>query len=121
VETVAEHAREGRVLGVNLESPAMIVLASIVGAGFALLVASPLGRAAAFLLALAVAALAWSALDVREVVHQASESRTDLTIIAGAVAALHAGAAALAMWLARWPCMARPRSGGPGAIGVGPS
>jgi cobalamin biosynthesis Mg chelatase CobN len=99
VETSAQHAREGRVLGVDLESTPMIVLAIVAGLALAILALSPLGTMRAILLALALGALAWSALDVREVVHQANESRTDLAIIAGFVVALHATAAALAVLL----------------------
>jgi len=79
----------------------MIALAIIGGLALTILTLSPLGAVRTVLLALALGALAWSALDVREVVHQANESRTDLAIVAGVVAALHAAAAALAAWLAR--------------------
>jgi hypothetical protein len=44
----------------------------------------------------AVAMVAFGALDVREVIHQANESRTGLAVLAGLVAALHLAAALLA-------------------------
>jgi hypothetical protein len=117
-ETAAEHAREGRVLGVDLESTPMIVLAILAGIALATLAASPLGLVRAILLALALVALAWSALDIREVVHQANESRTDLAIVAGLVAALHVAAAGLAVTLARRPADAHRRISGPMSTGA---
>jgi hypothetical protein len=119
-ETAAQHAREGRVLGVDLESIPMIVLAIATGLGLALVALSPLGAIRAILLGLALGALAWSALDVREVVHQANESRTDLAIVAGVVAALHAAAAALAVWLARTRSVGHPHAIQPTSAGVTP-
>jgi hypothetical protein len=109
VETASEHAREGRVLGVDLESTPMIVLAILAGIALAIAAASPLATRRSILLALALAALAWSALDIREIVHQANESRTDLTIIAAIVTALHAAAATLAISLALTAASIRPR------------
>ena len=41
------------------------------------------------LIAVALIAIAWAALDVREVVHQLDESRTGIAVIAIAVAVLH--------------------------------
>lgn len=119
-ETAAQHAREGRVLGVDLESTPMIVLAIVAGLGLAIVALSPLGAIRAILLGLALAALAWSALDVREVVRQANESRTDLAIIAGVVAALHAAAAALAVWLARTRRGEHPQTMQPTSAGLTP-
>jgi hypothetical protein len=93
-EAPSAHASEGRVLGVNLESTPLIVLAIAAGLGLAALVASPLGSRPAVLLAIALAALAWAALDVREVVHQAGDSRTGLAVLAAVVAVLHLAVAA---------------------------
>jgi hypothetical protein len=45
---------------------------------------------------IAVIALAWAALDVRETVHQLDESHTGIAILAGVVAVLHLAAAAIA-------------------------
>ena len=84
------------VLGVNVESTPLIVLAVIFGLALAALTASRLGRLPAVLLAVAVIALAWAALDVREVVHQLDESRTGIAIVAIVVTVLHLAAALLA-------------------------
>jgi hypothetical protein len=84
------------VLGVNIESTPLLALAVILGLGLAVLTATRLGRPPAVLLALAVIALAWVALDVREVVHQLDESRTGIAIIAIVVAVLHLTVALLA-------------------------
>ena len=84
------------VLGVNVESTPLIVLAVIFGLGLAALAASRLGRLPAVLLVVAVIALAWAALDVREVVHQLDESHTGIAVVAIVVALLHLAAALLA-------------------------
>jgi hypothetical protein len=93
------HAEKSEtLLGINLESTPLIVLAVAVGLGLAAVAASQLGRLPAVLLAIALIALAWAALDVREVVHQLDESRAGVAILAIAVAVLHVSAAALAGW-----------------------
>jgi hypothetical protein len=84
------------VLGVNVESTPLIVLATIFGLALAALAATRFGRLPAFLLAVALIALAWTALDVREVVHQLDESRTGIAVLAALVAVLHAMVLALA-------------------------
>jgi F0F1-type ATP synthase assembly protein I len=88
------------VLGVNVESTPLIVLAVLVGLGLAALVASRFGRSPAVMIAVALIAIAWAALDVREVVHQLDESRTGIAAIAIAVAVLHLAAALLAARIA---------------------
>ena len=88
------------VLGVDPESTPLIVLAVLVGLGLAALVASRLGRLPGVLIAVALIAIAWAALDVREVVHQLDESRTGIAVIAMAVAVLHVAAALLAARMA---------------------
>jgi hypothetical protein len=50
-----------------------------------------------------VACLAFTAFDLREVAHQAGESRTGLALVAALVAALHLAAAATALALWRRP------------------
>ena len=80
----------------NVESTPLIVLAVIFGLALAALAASRLGRLPAVLLAVAVIALAWAALDVREVVHQLDESHTGIAAVAIVVAVLHLAAALLA-------------------------
>ena len=80
----------------NVESTPLIVLAVIFGLGLAALTATQLGRLPVVLLAVAVIALAWAALDVREVVHQLDESRTGIAVVAVVVAVLHLALALLA-------------------------
>jgi hypothetical protein len=97
--TADEHAGE-KLLGVDIESTPMIVLAVLAGLGLAALAATQAGRLPATLLVLALIAAGWGALDVREVVHQLDESRTAIAIVAIVAAGLHLTAAALAGLLA---------------------
>lgn len=90
----AEHSSE-TLLGINPESTAMVLIAvavSVVLAALILTVGSPLLAGG-----VALAMLAFTALDIREVTHQLDESHPGLAALAAAVAALHvlAGAAAL--------------------------
>jgi hypothetical protein len=82
-------------LGVNPESTVLLVVAVVasllLAAGVWWLGASPI-----VLGIVALAMAAFGALDVREVVHQADESRTGLMLLAALVAVLHFAAAALA-------------------------
>jgi hypothetical protein len=99
------------VLGVDLESTPLIVLAVLAGLGLAALTATRLGRLRGFLLAVAAIALVWAVLDVREVVHQLDESRTGIALIAVSVAVLHLAAAAICGRLARHAGAPAPWSG----------
>jgi hypothetical protein len=58
-----------------VESTPLVVLAVLAGLSLAALAASRIGLARGFLLTVVVIALAWAALDIREVVHQLDESR----------------------------------------------
>jgi hypothetical protein len=102
-ETAASeaHSEGERVLGVDLESTPLVVLAVVAGLGLAALTATRLGRTHGFLLAVAVIALVWAAFDVREVVHQLDESRTGVALLATIVALLHFAAALVSGRLAR--------------------
>jgi hypothetical protein len=51
----------------------------------------------------ALVALAWAALDLREVLLQLDESRTDVALVAMMVAVLHLAAAAVSGRLAQQP------------------
>lgn len=95
-----EHAENERLLGVDLESAPLVALAVLAGLGLAVLAAGRIGRLRGFLLAVAVIALAWAVLDIREVVHQIDESRTGIAVVAAAVAVLHLAAAAVSGRLA---------------------
>jgi hypothetical protein len=97
--TEGGHSRsELRALGVDLEAAPFVALAA--AASIALALAAWRRPSATVLLALAAAMLAFAALDLREVAHQLSENRTGLALLAGAVAVLHAAAAAVAVRLA---------------------
>jgi hypothetical protein len=106
-----------RLLGIDLESTPLVVLAVLAGLGLAALTATRVGRLRGFLLAVALVALAWAALDVREFVHQFDESRTGIAVVAIVVAVLHLAAALLASAMAM---RARQPAGGsparPGTI-----
>jgi hypothetical protein len=83
-----------RLLGIDPESTALVVVAAL--ASIALAVAVVRTRSAAVLWIALAFGLAFAVLDVRELVHQADESRTGLVVLAGAVAVLHLAVAALA-------------------------
>ena len=87
--------RMSGLLGVDLESTPLIVLAVLAGLALAALAATRFGRLRAFLLAIAAIALVVGGLDVREVVHQLDESRDGIALIAMLVAVLHLAAAAV--------------------------
>ena len=89
------------VLGIDLESTPLVVLAVVVGLVAAALAATRYGTVPGFLGAVAVVALAWAVLDVREVFHQLDESQTGIAIVAAVVAALHLGVAAVSGRLAQ--------------------
>ena len=108
-ESGEEHAEDERLLGVDLEPTPLVVLAVVAGLGLAILAAGRIGRLRWFLLAVAIIALAWAALDIREVVHQIDESRTGIALVATAVAVLHLTAAAVSGGLAGQAPGAPPR------------
>jgi hypothetical protein len=84
-----------RPLGVDVEAWPFVAVAAV--ASLALAAAAFARPRAVGLLALVGAAmLAFAALDVREVVHQLYEDARGLALLAGAVAALHLAAAAVA-------------------------
>jgi hypothetical protein len=96
-------SEDERVLGIDLESTPLVVLAVLAGLGLAALGATRFGRLRGFLLAVALVALAWAALDLREVLLQLDESRTDVALVAMMVAVLHLAAAAVSGRLAQQP------------------
>ena len=97
-ESSAAHGAEQNsedLLGINPEATGLVVVAvalSLLLAALILTVGSPLLAAG-----VALAMLAFTALDVREVTHQLHESHSGLAALAAAIALLHllAGAAAL--------------------------
>jgi hypothetical protein len=99
--TRAVHAEtDETLLGIDVESTPLVVLAVLVGLALAALAATRFGEHAGVLSAIAVIALVWAALDFREVLHQADESRTGLALVAAAVVVLHLVSAAVAGRLA---------------------
>lgn len=96
-------SEQERVLGIDLESTALVVLAVLAGLGLAALTATRFGRLRGFLLPVALVTLAWAALDLREVVDQLDESRTGVALAATMVAVLHLAAAAVSARLAQQP------------------
>lgn len=101
-ENPATHSAEvssETLLGVNPEAPGLVALAVLVSLGFAALILIVRSRAVA--VAIAGTMLVFTALDIREVVHQVNESRTGVASIAVLVALLHLGAAIAAIGVAR--------------------
>ena len=97
----AEHNEGGgasetgeKILGVNLESTPMVVLA--VALSIALAAATWRSDRKWILLVTALFAAAFAALDVAELSHQIKQSAATIAFIAGIIALLHAAAALLA-------------------------
>jgi Flp pilus assembly protein TadB len=98
-----EHDAEARRLGIDPESTPLLATAVAAGLALTVLAASRMGTSRAFFVVVALAALVWAALDIREIAHQIDESRSSIAAIAAVVAALHLAAAAVASFLARSP------------------
>lgn len=82
-------------LGIDVESPLLVtaaVIASLVLAGLVWRL-----RDRRLLIVIALVAAAFVVLDVAEVAHQLDEDNTGLALLAGVIAALHAGTAVLAI------------------------
>lgn len=94
-ETSEAHEDSEELLGVDVESTPLVVLAVIVSLALA---AGAWLRpdVGPLLLVVGAAMIAFAVLDVREVFHQVDEDRSGLALLAGAVALLHVAAAALA-------------------------
>lgn len=95
------------VLGIDVEATPFVALAAV----FSLALAAAVWfrpRSALLLGAVAVAMVAFVALDVREVVHQLDESKGGVALLAALVAALHLSAAAVAALM----CRSASRAGG---------
>ena len=94
-----ESSREGKVLGVDVESPAAVALAVI--ASVLLAVGLWLRGWRWIALLAVVVAVVFAVFDIAEVVHQLDNSRTGLAILAGVIAAAHAVAAVTAVSITR--------------------
>ena len=101
-ESTSEAAEQGgaaeqeatRLLGVNLESTRLVVVA--IGVSVALAAATWRTDRKLVLLATGIFAAGFAALDVAELRHQIEESAATIAVIAAIVALLHAAAALLA-------------------------
>jgi hypothetical protein len=100
-----EHDAEASLLGIDPESTPLLVIAVAAGLSLTALATSRMGTSRAFLVVVALAALLWATLDIREIAHQIDESRSSIAAIAAVVAALHLAAAAVASFLAKSPQM----------------
>ena len=98
-EPAASHSEAGesaneKVLGINLESTPLVVLAVIIS--LALAVATWRSNNKLLLLLTAAFAAVFAILDIAELVHQIDRSNAALAVLAALIAILHAGAAFLA-------------------------
>ena len=96
---IAHERRSERIFGINPDSIALVSIAVAVSLALAAAVWLLPGIYAP--LTIAVFAVGAAVFDIREVAHQINEHRTNLIMIATAVATLHLAAAASAMLLAR--------------------
>jgi len=95
-----EHHSELTPPGIDIETAPFVALTAL--ASIALAATAWLRpHAIPLLVVVALAMLAFAALDIQEVVHQSDEARTGLAILAGFVAALHLAAPALATLMVR--------------------
>jgi hypothetical protein len=94
--SVEAHSESEQLLGLDVESTPVIVLAVLAGLALSAAAASDLRHRRAFLVTVAVIALGWAALDVRELLHQIDESREGIAALAAVVAVVHLLAAAVA-------------------------
>jgi hypothetical protein len=116
--TTEEPHAELRPLGIDLEAWPFVTLAAVTS--LTLAVAAWLRpRAVALLTLVAVAMLAFAALDIREVVHQLDINNSALAAMAGAIAALHLAAVATAAVIAS--CAGRQHTERPGSAGTMPA
>ena len=90
----AAEQQETRLLGVNLESTPLVVLA--IGVSLAFAAATWRTDCKLVLLATGIFAAGFAALDIAELRHQIEESAATIAVIAGIVAVLHVAAALLA-------------------------
>jgi hypothetical protein len=104
-----ESEEEFKPFGIDIEAAPFVALAAIASLGLAV-AAWVQPRWLALLAVIALAMLAFSVLDIREVFHQNDESETGLMLLAAVIALLHLAAAVVAGLMAR-----ESRSNGSGA------
>ena len=104
-ESAGAHADESSgetLLGIDYEAVPFVVLAAALSLALAAAVwLRPESRALLVLVAMAM--IAFAVFDVREVIHQLDEDKGGLALLAGVVAALPLGVAAVALAMARRP------------------
>jgi hypothetical protein len=95
--TAAEHGEstEARVLGVDLESPGLVVAVVLASVGLAAWVWRRQNTVA--LVVVAVFAGVFAVFDIAEVAHQIDESRPGIAVLAGVVAVIHVVVAAISV------------------------
>jgi hypothetical protein len=98
----AETALEAgeKIFGINPEATALVI-AALIGSLLLAMAAVRFQRSRVILGIVAVAALAFAAFDVREVLFRVDNSRSGIAVIAAIIAAIHVGAAGVAGWVAR--------------------
>jgi hypothetical protein len=104
--TAPESGSQEKVLGVNIESTPMIVLA--VAITLALAAAAWFSGASLVLWIIATFGIAFATFDVLEAVHQSNEARTGLVVLAVALAIVHLGIAFVSGSLAKGSATASP-------------
>ena len=90
----ASHADEGTFFGIDAESPG--VIAAVVAISLALAAAAVFVRSRGVLVVVVLFALAFAALDLRELLRHADASNTGIVLAAGLAGLLHLGAAGTA-------------------------
>ncbi|MEO6397022.1 MAG: hypothetical protein ABIP13_01000 [Tepidiformaceae bacterium] len=94
----AEHSESETILGINPESPILIVAALAISVGLVVLAAAR-SRSRPILLLIAVAAIGFALFDLLEVAHQAKTERYGILVLALIAAGAHLAAGALAFAL----------------------
>jgi hypothetical protein len=94
-QTATTAERSERLFGLDLERPGLVAAAA--GVTVALAGAALGWRRRGVLWAILAFAVAFMVLDVREVVHQSSEGRTSIVVVAAILAGVHLAIAALAL------------------------
>lgn len=91
--------KEGRVLGVDLESWLLVVAFAAASLGPAIVLLRSRSRTVVAVIAIVTGVAA--VFDIAEIAHRANESHTSLVVVASTVTALHLAAFALALLLLR--------------------
>jgi len=93
-ERAAGAPNSERIFGVDVEQPVIVAFGAFIMVALAALALA--WRRSSVLVAVALFASAFAVFDIREAMHQASEGRTSLLIVASVLACMHATVALLA-------------------------